>query len=229
MAEEKKYTAQEAAKAVLAKAEDMLKAYSAKKELKKEETIIDQNRADGGTKSADKKADKDAHIEKGETGHEKGINTASDPKQKSRVMMGTSKAGSQLPSKDKADISEAKDAHKSVLSEMKNMPKPKLTKGEMPPKSEKATPDAEPKSDKAFQVRPSHAPEGKEPRLNEQKAPEANPKEQAEGNNEKAGTTPTQVGQDQKNKPGFDEMKGIMKLAKFMGRMEHKKGAKVEA
>lgn len=50
--------------------------------------------------------------------------------------------------------------------------------------------------------------------------PQHNPKEHAEGNNELAGTTPTQVGQDGKNLPGFDEMKGHLKLAKFIGHME---------
>jgi hypothetical protein len=57
-------------------------------------------------------------------------------------------------------------------------------------------------------------------RLREQTNPLTNPKEQAEGNNELAGTTPTQVGQDGKNKPGFDEMRGHLKLAKFIGHME---------
>jgi hypothetical protein len=56
-----------------------------------------------------------------------------------------------------------------------------------------------------------------------QAAPEKNPKEQAEGNNELAGTTPTQVGQDGKNVPGGDEIRGHLKLAKFIGRMEHKR------
>jgi hypothetical protein len=56
--------------------------------------------------------------------------------------------------------------------------------------------------------------------------PGNNPKENAEGNNELAGTTPTQVGQDGKNKPGYDEMKGHLKLAKFIGRMEHKRSTK---
>lgn len=59
-----------------------------------------------------------------------------------------------------------------------------------------------------------------------QAAPEKNPKEQAEGNNELAGTTPTQVGEDGKNKPGFDEMKGHLKLAKFIGHMESKRKSK---
>ncbi len=78
-----------------------------------------------------------AKLERAETGHEKGINTQSDPSQRSRVMMGTSKAGSQLPlSKDPKtraeDLSDAKNQHKKVLKEMKAQPKPKLTKKENP-------------------------------------------------------------------------------------------------
>jgi len=56
-----------------------------------------------------------------------------------------------------------------------------------------------------------------------QPSPGNNPKEQAEGNNELAGTTPTQVGQDGKNIPGGDEIKGHLKLAKFIGHMESKR------
>ena len=63
-------------------------------------------------------------------------------------------------------------------------------------------------------------------RLRQQPDPQKNPKEQAEGNNELAGTTPTQVGQDGKNIMGYDEMKGHLKLAKFIGRMEHKRTKK---
>lgn len=59
-----------------------------------------------------------------------------------------------------------------------------------------------------------------------QAAPEKNPKEQAEGNNELAGTTPTQVGADGKNKPGDAEMMGHLKLAKFIGHMESKRKSK---
>lgn len=54
-------------------------------------------------------------------------------------------------------------------------------------------------------------------------APGNNPKEQAEGNNELAGTTPTQVGPNGKNVPGGDEIKGHLKLAKFIGHMEAKR------
>jgi len=75
---------------------------------------------------------KSKRMSKGETGHEKGINTSTDPSQKSKVMMGTSKAGSSLPgasnspAKKIADENEAKGKHKQVLGEMKQMPKPKL-------------------------------------------------------------------------------------------------------
>ena len=99
------------------------------------------------------------------------------------------------------------------------------------------------KSDKAFEVQPQApknalGPESpasgkndpmpeiqksEDPRLNRQTPPGNNPKEQAEGNNELAGTTPTQVGQDGKNVPGGDEIRGHLKLAKFIGRMEHKR------
>jgi hypothetical protein len=80
------------------------------------------------------------------------------------------------------------------------------------------------KSDKAFRVEgEKEEPSSNDPRMAQQKDPQHNSKENAEGNNELAGTTPTQVGQDGKNKPGYDEMKGHLKLAKFIGRMEHKR------
>lgn len=78
-------------------------------------------------------------------------------------------------------------------------------------------------SDKAFNVEGKGHPSSDDPRLASQPAPGNNPKEQAEGNNELAGTTPTQVGQDGKNKPGYDEMKSHLKLAKFIGRMDYKR------
>lgn len=72
-------------------------------------------------------------VEKAETGHEKGINTQSDPAQKSRVMMGTSKAGSQMPlSKNPQtraeDVADSKKEHGKVLKQMKAQPKPNLPK-----------------------------------------------------------------------------------------------------
>jgi hypothetical protein len=68
--------------------------------------------------------------------------------------------------------------------------------------------------------------DGKSAEVRTQTSPEKNPKEKAEGNNELAGTTPTQVGQDGKNVPGGDEISGHLKLAKFIGRMEHKRTTK---
>lgn len=76
------------------------------------------------------------------------------------------------------------------------------------------------------EIHPKEHVEGASDDVRSQKDPQHNPKENAEGNNELAGTTPTQVGQDGKNKPGFDEMKGHLKLAKFIGHMEHKRKSK---
>lgn len=82
------------------------------------------------------------------------------------------------------------------------------------------------KSDHAFEVEGEKEKKSSDDaRLAQQKDPQHNAKEQAEGNNELAGTTPTQVGQDGKNKPGYDEMKGHLKLAKFIG-MKHYKRTK---
>lgn len=84
-------------------------------------------------------------------------------------------------------------------------------------------------SDKAFEVEGKESKSSDDARLKEQESPEKNPKEQAEGNNEKAGTTPTQVGEDGKNKPGYDEMKGHLKLAKFIGYMDGKRASRKAA
>jgi len=95
----------------------------------------EQEMGDSGNNEPTKKIDHVAvAVNKSETGHEKAINTSTDPSQKSRVMMGTSKAGSTLPGHANdpiqrvADESEAKGKHKQVLNEMKQMPKPKLPK-----------------------------------------------------------------------------------------------------
>lgn len=85
------------------------------------------------------------------------------------------------------------------------------------------------KSDHAFEVEGEKAKKSSDDaRLAEQKDPQHNAKEQAEGNNELAGTTPTQVGQDGKNKPGYDEMKGHLKLAKFIGMKSYKRTKSLE-
>jgi hypothetical protein len=85
-------------------------------------------------------------------------------------------------------------------------------------------------SDNAFKTKGEKAADksSNDPRLVQQKDPQHNAKENAEGNNELAGTTPTQVGQDGKNKPGYDEMKGHLKLAKFIGMKHYKRGKSLE-
>jgi hypothetical protein len=79
-----------------------------------------------------KKGQKSKELDKGETGHEKGINTSTDPSQKSRLMMGTSKAGSTLPAhandpvEAAKDVAESKSKHKEVLNQIHQMSKPTL-------------------------------------------------------------------------------------------------------
>lgn len=77
------------------------------------------------------------------------------------------------------------------------------------------------------EIHPKEKEEAPSDNVRAQAAPDKNPKEQAEGNNELAGTTPNQVGQDGKNIAGFDEMKGHLKLAKFIGHMESKRKIKL--
>lgn len=79
------------------------------------------------------------------------------------------------------------------------------------------------KSDHAFDEKHIKDKSSDDPRQGHTPNPGNNPKEEVEGNNEKAGTTPTQVGQDGKNKPGYDEMKGHLKLAKFIGMKGYKR------
>lgn len=187
MSDEKKYTAREAAVAVLAKAEEVLK----KSELLKS------------------------------TGHEKGVHASHGHGGKGQK--GISEAGEALRiSGGNKNISNptkrglhnaAVGEHKAKLGELKAMPKPNLTKSDDKPKSE-----IHPKEPQAGES------ENPGNRIHGQAAPQNNPKEQAEGNNELAGTTPNQVGQDGKNLPGHDEqISGHLKLAKFIGRMHAKR------
>ena len=147
MSDEKKYTAQEAARAVLQKAEEI---------LKKHEHI--------GWNKLHSKLEHEGY---------------------------SSKSADKIAGSIKAKVEKSEDAE---------------PKGEIHPK--------EP------QVGESEKPGN---RIHGQLAPDKNPKEEAEGNNMPAGTTPTQVGQDGKNLPGFDEMRGHIKLAKFIGHMQAKR------
>lgn len=99
------------------------------------------------------------------------------------------------------------------------MPKPNLTKGEGMNKMHKDVANAIPKtnaatnqpekSDKAFEVEPKSAQSSNDARLGQTPAPENNPKEQAEGNNQEWGTAPG--------------TKGHHKVAFFMGHMSAKR------
>jgi hypothetical protein len=234
MADEKKYTAKEAAQAVLKKAEEMLKAHKhigwGKLHGKLEREGYSEESADkiaGAIKAkvhpAAKSEVSDKSLEKAtshaytgsrdtQTGHEKGVNTHAylsnvHPNE------GVSHAGDWLRTSGSGKRAAKEIAHRK-LEELRAMPKPNLTKEEAPGK----------------EIHPKEHMEGEamhpKERIESQKDPQHNEKEQAEGNNELAGTTPTQVGQDGKNIPGYDEMKGYVKLAKFMGRMEHKRSKK---
>ena len=128
---------------------------------------------------------------------------------KSAVLKDLKKAegyASQNPKKENAKPSEhnSKDAYQAA-----NGPGPK---GEIHPKEHVEGAAAPASEGIKHQVDPQH-----------------NSAEQKEGNNELAGTTPTQVGQDGKNKPGYDEMKGHLKLAKFIGMKHYKRGKALES
>ena len=191
MSDEKRYSAKEAAIAVLKKAEEMLK---------------NSELAKAAPYNLGHREAKGIHHQAGPTHSGEGADTR----------VGQSRAGANIRSQGKLGVEHAKTAHKQVLSEMRAMPKPNLTKaqppGEIHPKEPQAGESEQPGD-----------------RIKTQVAPDKNPKEQAEGNNELAGTTPTQVGQDGKNKPGFSEMqseiqlKGHLKLAKFIGYAQAKR------
>jgi hypothetical protein len=151
----------------------------------------------------------------------------------------------------KSLIDGAKKMHADKLSELKAAPKPNLPKSEDMGKAEhdkcptcghpspasgqgdtlprtKAQENWMEKAEPKGEIHPKEpqAGESEKPgaRIQAQKDPQHNAKEQAEGNNELAGTTPTQVGQDGKNIIGQDEMKGHLKLAKFIGMKHYKRG-----
>jgi hypothetical protein len=241
MADEKKYTAKEAAQAVLKKAEEMLKAHKSKHEHigwnklhgKLEHEGYSKESADkiaGSIKAKVEKSEEDRSKMSGKSGLVR-MSTESNQNQTGVGQHGhkgssggiseagayhrdAMHSGGSAQAKNKAAT---KEIHQKTLSDLKSMPKPALTKKE------------EPKGE----IHPKEHIEGEADapgkRIEEQQDPEMNPKEQAEGNNEEAGTTPTQVGEDEKNKPGYDEMKGRIKLVHFMDLMKQKRGKKVEA
>lgn len=141
MADEKKYTAQEAAIAVLKKTEEMLKSSKHKHigwdklHSKLEGEGYSSKSADkiaGSVKAKINKSDecsvcKAEDIAKAETGHEKGVHAE-------RTGKGRSWAG-KLAEHGKGNIgtmtADAKALHSSKLSELSAMPKPNLPKSEV--------------------------------------------------------------------------------------------------
>lgn len=156
--------------------------------------------------------------------------TKSDDLQKKHIGWDkmTSKLRAEGKSKESADKIAGAIAYKKYGSSMGKAEewKDENTKKESATPSEHNSKDAsEPADGKGpkGEIHPKEHENAPSDEPREQKDPQHNPKEEAEGNNELAGTTPTQVGQDGKNMPGGDEIKGHLKLAKFVGRMDYKR------
>jgi hypothetical protein len=208
MAFEKKYTAKQTAQAVLDKVSELL------------------------GKSTLTKVEK---LENTEVNDENSLNKSEGDKIREMQKHGLS------PEQIKTKMKKDEDMEKHGLSPEEIKAKMKKSEGYPPQNSKKenAKP-SEHDSKNAYQHAEGKGPkgeihpkehaeggtDGKSAEVNSQTPPGNNEKEKAEGNNELAGTTPTQVGQDGKNVPGGDEIKGHLKLAKFIGRMEHKRTLK---
>lgn len=222
MANEKVYTAKEAAFAVLAKAQELL----VKSEFVKSEMAPKNMDHEGRCEvHADKDAKSFAKSEncgmcKGEKGvHQKAFDS------------GAGHSTARPQGKNSMAIEHSKGQHKRVLSEMSAMPKPNLPKSESAdeneigtkfvkaenkeaPSTDKNAPKEEqaPQRDaKNFETQPGKAAQPADARQAPQAAPSANPKEQAEGNNPPSGAVPG---------------KGLHKLAFFMGHTHHKRKSK---
>lgn len=211
MAFEKRYTAKQVAEAVLqttkdllAKAEKMDKCgtFSKVHEKAKREGYSEESadKIAGHAKAMDKSEMKAKLIKEGLSPNE------IESRMKKYETECSSKLGYKLPEAGRHE----KQPEKSDKAFEVQAQAPANAKGPESPASGKNSPMPE-------------VQKSEDPRLNSQTPPGNNPKEQAEGNNELAGTTPTQVGQDGKNVPGGDEIRGHLKLAKFIGRMEHKR------
>lgn len=193
MAQEKLFTARQAADAVLKKTQELL----AKSEFFKAEKGKNYPKDLASANIEQHMKHKDKHPGGAKQAIAIGIEQARRGEHEKSEQM--NKGETENAKKENAKPSEhgAKDASQHAEG--------KGPKGEIHPKEKEQAPSDE---------------------VRGQAAPEKNPKEQAEGNNELAGTTPTQVGQDGKNIEGFDEMKGHLKLAKFIGHMESKRKMK---
>jgi hypothetical protein len=252
MAHEKQYTARQAASAVLDKVSEILQKSEMHKKYEGFKAVEESARKSGASDPAAvaasvgrKKYGKHAFQEAAAEGHKMGKGEAPpsfkpDPHSEGRM---SNVAAPEEPKAGKASHPGKcpECGHPTVESgQGDTLPRSKsqedwMEKGEYPTSNskkmgyklpeagkEERQPEA---SDKAFDTQGEKAkPSSDDARLAQQKDPQHNAKEQAEGNNELAGTTPTQVGQDGKNKPGYDEMKGHLKLAKFIGMKHYKRG-----
>lgn len=145
-------------------------------------------------------------LSKAETGHEKGVHTAAKMTENKG---GRSEAGARhLERKSDPKSPAGKDVHAAVLGEMKSMPKPDLGKAEdgmkAAPSTDKNAP-GEKAQDTPAGVKASPNPARPQAHENGNPAPGAFPQ-----NEQKYGA----------------ELKGHLKLAKFVGRMEEKRKAK---
>jgi hypothetical protein len=200
---EKKYSPQEAAVAVLKKVEEMLKSEKSKHDRCVEHVEANSPEVKNAHAVCVAEGVKPAKWEKSEKENEIGTKlkkdgaTAGNPT--SRIDSGFGRI---------IVKSEEKTENKKVPSDAQH---PRIKE------------EAQERDYKDFETKSGSSKSSDDHRLAEQKDPQHNPKEEAEGNNELAGTTPTQVGKDGKNKPGYDEMKSHLKLARFMGYMDAKR------
>lgn len=199
MADEKKFSAKDAAIAVLKKAEEMLKSSTLSKSGFRDEDVKGVH---GTHRWQSKGAIKDVN------------------------QPGMSRAGAQARIGAEgypAAAKEAKDHHKKVLSEMKAMPKPKLGKSEV---EKQVAPE-----DNAKEIKEgNNAAPGAFPQ-NEKKYGAEKLKKGMDGATgaaisagfNAATAAPAPAAPIHKEEGAEAPMKGHIKLAKFMGRMEHKR------
>lgn len=224
MANEKLYTAKQAAQAVLEKVGEVLR----KSEVLKAETGHEKG---VHTSMATKihPASQLPHGNKGGKSHA-GMETAGAHDVRANGGPGIKKPGKVAEVRENT----AKKIHRNVLADLRSMPSPSLGKSECSkcgqmhkqevPTSQNECNEVVQKAEPKGEIHPKEqqAGEAVKPgeRVKEQVPPQENTHEQAEGNNEPAGTTP---------KDGIEQSQELgshLKLAKFIGRMEQKRVSK---
>jgi len=199
MSESKKFTPKEAALAVLKKAEELYKASTlAKGDWKK---IHDKLEREGYSKESADKIDGSIKAKMGKA--EDPLNSIAGDRVKRGV--GYKANGNEL--NHKIAMEGAKDSHKERLEGIKNAPRPKLGKSDPMQKMGISEKNPDEKQDAALGEKVEHDVEQHE-------------KENAGAEKEEG--SPMEMGMSEK------PMKGHIKLAKFMGRMEHKKSEKAK-